>query len=169
MASDALVSYVSDHLAGSVAAVELIEVLAEHERGSQLEDKLRALAGEIGNEQETLRQILARFEGGEGRLKQAAAWLTEKVGQARLALVERAHPALARLEGLEGLALGIQGKLALWRTLAELAPHDSRLAGCQFGTLEERATAQHAMIERERMAAARAAFEPGAATGASGT
>jgi hypothetical protein len=75
--------------------------------------------------------------------------------------VERADPALARLEGLESLALGLQGKLALYRALEDVAPGEPRLSGHPFAALQARTLIQYAMVEQERMAAARAAFGDG--------
>jgi len=113
MPTNALRRYLQDHLAGSVAALQLMETLADHERGLPLEQKLRGLHSEVTEEQERLEAILARLEGDESSLKRATAWLTEKLHRGRLALAERADPALARLEGLESLALRLQGKLGL--------------------------------------------------------
>ncbi len=159
MSTDPLAVYLNDHLAGSVAALRLIETLAELVRGHPLEEKLHALRAEVTQDQQTLREIMTRIEADENRLKQAAAWLTEKASEGKLALAGRSHPALALLQGLESLALGLQGKLSLLRVLGELAPRDPRLAGYPFASLEARTTTQLATVERERMAAARAAFE----------
>jgi hypothetical protein len=158
MPADALTHYLQDHLAGSVAALQLMETLADHEQGRPLEPKLRALHAEVSEEQATLRAILARLDSSESRLKQAAAWFTEKMHVARLALAERSHPALARLDGLESLALGLQGKLALYRALQDVAPGQPKLGGYPFAALQARTLMQHAMIEGERMAAAREAL-----------
>jgi hypothetical protein len=162
MPANALRRYLQDHLAGSVAALQLMETLADHERGSPLEQKLRGLHYEVTEEQERLKAILARLDGEESSLKRATAWLTEKLHRGRLALLERADPALARLEGLESLALGLQGKLALYRALEDVASGDPRLGGYPFAALHARTLIQHAMVEQARMAAARAAFANGA-------
>jgi hypothetical protein len=159
MPTDALAQYLQDHLAGSVAALQLMETLADQERGTPLEPKLRALHTEVSEEQEGIRTLLARLDGEESRLKQAAAWLTEKMHVARLALAERSHPALARLQGLESLALGLQGKLALYRALEQAATREPKLGGYPFAALQARTLSQHGMIEQERMAAAREALE----------
>jgi hypothetical protein len=167
MPADALRRYLQDHLAGSVAALQLMETLADHERGRPLEQKLRGLHYEVIEEQERLKAILARLDGEESSLKRATAWLTEKLHRGRLALVERADPALALLEGLESLALGLQGKLALYRALEDIAPGEPRLGGYPFAALQARTMIQHAMVEQERMAAARAAFgDRGGSSGA---
>ena len=158
MPADALRRYLQDHLAGSVAALQLMATLADHERGRPLEQKLRGLHYEVIEEQERLKAILARLDGEESSLKRATAWLTEKLHRGRLALVERADPALALLEGLESLALGLQGKLALYRALEDIARDEPRLGGYPFAALQARTLIQHAMVEQERMAAARVAF-----------
>jgi hypothetical protein len=161
MPADALKRYLQDHLAGSVAALQLMETLADHERGLPLEQKLRGLHYEVTEEQERLKAILARLESEESSLKRAAAWLTEKLHRGRLALAERTDPALARLEGLESLALGLQGKLALYRALEDVASDEPRLGGYPFAALQARTLIQHAMVEQERLAAARTAFVHG--------
>jgi hypothetical protein len=170
LSTDPLAIYLNDHVAASVGALQLIETLAEHAAGSPLEAKLRALRTEIENDQGTLRQILARVDPDEHRLKQAASWIAEKVSRGRLALASHTHPALALLEGLETLGLGIQGKLGLWNVLAEVALRNARLAGFDYEALQSRANIQHALVEGERVAAARVAFAGSAPadTGAGG-
>jgi hypothetical protein len=160
MPSDALRHYLQDHLAGSVAALQLMETLADHERGSPLEQQLRTLHSQVSEEQNTLREILDRLGGGEGALRQVAGWLTEKAHAARLLIAGRTHPALARLDGLESLALGLQGKLSLYRALQDVSPGEPRLGGYPFAALEARTLEQYAMVERERRGAAREAFTP---------
>lgn len=157
MSAEPLAVYLDDHLAGSVAALNLMEELAEIERGRPLEAKVRGLHSEVSEEQRGLRDLLGRIHGSPNPVKQAAAWLSEKVGEGKLALSARAHPALATMQALESLALGLQGKLALYRVLVELAPGDPRLEG-DFAALADRTRRQLAMIEDERVAAARLAF-----------
>jgi len=169
MSTEPLATYLNDHVAGSVGALQLIDTLAEHAQGDPLEAKLRALRLEIEEDQRTLRQILGRIAADEQRLKQAAAWVSEKVSQARLTLAAHAHRSLALVEGLEALGLGIQGKLGLWTLLAEVASRDPRLAGFGYEQLQTRATIQHAVVERERIAAARVAFAVPAAAGTGAT
>ena len=62
---------------------------------------------------------------------------------------------------VETLALGLLGKLALWRALLEVAPSDARLSGVDFQALAERAEAQHAHVEGQRLALARPALRNG--------
>ena len=158
MSTEPLAVYVNDHLAGSAAGLTLMDDLATRAEGTALEPKLRALAAEVREDQQLLRDTLDRLAAGERRIAQAAAWMGEKVSEKRLALAARNHPALALLEGLESIALGLQGKLGIFRVLAELGPLDPRLAGLPYGARADRTVIQHGMIEAERRAAAREAF-----------
>lgn len=162
MSAEPLAIYLNDHLAGSVGALQLIDTLIEHSRGAPLEAKLRSLRGEIEEDQATLRRILDRIDADENRLKQAAAWVSEKVSHAKLTLATRAHPGLALVEGLEALGLGIRGQLGLWVVLSDLAPRDTRVSGFDYEGLQTRAEIKHALVERERIQAARSAFAPAA-------
>lgn len=165
MPTDPLAVYLNDHLAGSVGVLQLIDALAGLAKGSPTETALRALQAEIEQDQRTLREILVRIDAGEHRLKQAAAWVSEKVSEAKLTLANHDHPALGLLEGLEALGLGIHGKQGLWVVLAELARRDARLAGFDFAALQSRGAAQAAVVERERQAAARSAWAGAASAG----
>jgi hypothetical protein len=56
------------------------------------------------------------------------------------------------------LALGILGKLALWRALLVVAKNDTRLNGMELEQLVARAQQQHAQVEQWRLLVARSAF-----------
>ncbi len=158
MSADSLAVYLNDHLAGSVAALELLDALVARVHGTPAEQTLRTVRVEVVADQDVLRTVLDKVGGDESRLKQAAAWLSEKLGQAKLAVTGYRHPDLDVLEGLEGLALGIQGKAALWRALGVVAASNPLLASFQFSSLEARARVQYDQVEQARLAAARAAL-----------
>jgi hypothetical protein len=158
VATEPLAVYLNDHLAGSAAGLTLMDDVAKRAEGTALAPKLRTLAAEVREDQQLLRDTLDRLSAGERRVAQAAAWVGEKVSEGRLAMAARNHPALALLEGLESIALGLQGKLGIFRVLAELGPLDPRLAGLPYDARAERTVAQHEMVEAERRAAAREAF-----------
>ncbi|MGH2756610.1 MAG: hypothetical protein ACRDI3_02345 [Actinomycetota bacterium] len=65
---------------------------------------------------------------------------------------------LSRLLELEGLMLGVTGKLGMWSALKDIADHDSRLAVADFDTLIERAVAQRTCLEEQRRQAAEEAL-----------
>jgi hypothetical protein len=59
---------------------------------------------------------------------------------------------------IEALWLGIEGKLAMWRALKEVADLDAQLAATDFGGLAERAGRQRETLEPFRLQAAAFAF-----------
>jgi hypothetical protein len=99
---------------------------------------------------------MARNGIAQARHKHVAAWLAEKIGRLKFngALVRRSP--LTPLVELEVLAIGIQGKLALWRTL-QAAPPDPETAA-QVEYLVERAERQFEAVERHRVEAGRRAL-----------
>jgi hypothetical protein len=158
MSSRSLTTYLNDHLAGSVAALELLEHLAGLHQGTDRERLFQSLHREVEEDQHVLQQVLDRVGGKESRVRKAAAWLTEKIGEAKLRLDDPGGGELRQLEALETLGLGIQGKLGLWRALAASADRIPQVRNLDFDGLQRRATQQHDQIETQRIQTARAAL-----------
>ncbi len=156
MSAESLGAYLNDHLAGSVVAVEMVERAIEDNAGTPLAGALAELVGQIREDQEVLRRLLAALGVSESPLKKAGAWLIEKAG--RLKLGDTDEGPLRRLEMLETLALGVGGKLALWRALERVADRHPAVAALDLAGLAERARAQHDRVEALRLEAAAAAL-----------
>jgi hypothetical protein len=156
MSSEMLTTYLNDHLAGSVAALELVEYLLRHEKANR--ESYATLRTEIEEDQQTLRQLLAELGGKESQVRKAAAWLTEKLGQAKLRLDDQGAGELRALEALETLGLGIQGKLSLWRALGSVAGTIPQLERLDLPRLQRRAVEQFERVDKLRIQAARAAL-----------
>ena len=158
MSSKALRIYLNDHLAGSVAALELLDHPADlhsDPAGKQLFVGLRA---EVEEDQKVLQRLLDQVGGEESPVRKAAAWLTEKLGRAKLKLDDAGDGQLRVFEALEALGLGIQGKLALWRALKAAADRIPQFQSIDFARLEQRAVQQHQRVEDQRLQGARAAL-----------
>src|SRR5687767_12494247 len=117
MSAEVLTTYLNDHLAGSVAALELVRHLHETSKGTARERLFATLKTDIEEDQTVLQSLLQQVGGRESKVRRAAAWLGEKLGEAKLRIDDTGTGELELLEALETLALGIQGKLALWRAL----------------------------------------------------
>jgi hypothetical protein len=91
-------------------------------------------------------------------LKEWAGWLAEKLGRAKLNGRIAGYSPYSRVLELEVLALGVEGKRALWRALERVAGEDARLTGVDLRALARRAEAQRRLLERQRMDAAEIAF-----------
>ncbi len=151
--------YLNDHLAGSVAALELIEYLSKNYPDTTLETFFAELHAEISADQDVLRDLLRTFEEGESSVRKAGAWIAEKVGRAKFGISEMEVRGTGLLEALEGLAMGITGKQLLWRALAAASETMPQLRGLNYDRLEQRAREQRDRVEEKRLAAAREAFK----------
>ncbi len=160
MKNDALTTYIQDHLAGALHAIELLKAMRDH----FAEEPLGTFAGEVLAEVEADREVLARLTeragGTTGGMKEWRAWLSEKVS--RLKLKHGAADGLGTFEALEFLVIGIHGKRALWRAMAAVAAFDARLQGFDFAELISRAENQHHKVEERRLALAESVFCRGA-------
>jgi hypothetical protein len=156
----ALRIYLNDHAAGALAALELARRCRSSNERTPLGMYLASLIEEIEADRRVLDQVMERVGARRDPLKQAAGWLAEKLGRLKLNGRIFGYSDLSRLEELEGLCLGIEGKAALWRSLQSLSERDGRLADLDFSTLLTRARAQRTALERHRRAAAAAALHP---------
>jgi hypothetical protein len=118
------------------------------------------LAGEIEEDRKSLLSIMNDLDVGVDRVKLAVGWAAEKVGRLKLNGRLLSYSPLSRLMELELLALGVTGKLALWRSLRQLATDESRLDRGDLDRLIERAAGQREEIEALRERAVTDAFAP---------
>jgi hypothetical protein len=158
---DDLSSYLNDHLAGSVGALELLDRLIDIYTGKPLEQFFRDLRNEIDADQETLKELIAKLGEKESAVRKAGAWIVEKLSRAKIQLSETREGGMGLFLALEALALGIHGKRSLWRALATAAETSPRLRGPDYATLEKRAVEQHNRVEAERLEVAREVFKSG--------
>src|SRR5918911_5282043 len=121
MADEHLATYLNDHLAGAVAAIELLEHLEKTHAGTATERALRELRADVEADRQELEALIDRLDLKASGPRRAAAWLTERVARLKLRLDDPSGGALRLLESLEAVAVGIHGKLALWRALAAAA------------------------------------------------
>ena len=156
--SDILKTYLNDHLAGSIAALELVEHLVSKSRGTDLEKWFLTLGAEIEEDHETLCRLIKEVGGKESRARNAGAWLAEKFAEIKLNVDDTGTGQLRLLEALETLGLGIQGKLGLWRALEAASAHTSQVGHLDLPTLQQRARDQFDRVESQRLRVARAAL-----------
>ena len=159
--NELLGTYLNDHLAGSVAGRDLAEKIRAHNRGTPLGTFMDGLGREIEEDQETLTDLMRRLGVEESSLKQAAGSVLEKMTRVVFDSEVDGSPELNRLRELEILSIGIEGKLALWRTLQTISDGDSvpRLhLDLDLDRLADRAQRQLESLEEHRRDAAVEAF-----------
>jgi hypothetical protein len=149
-------SYLNDHLAGSISALELIAHWVKVHKDEPLGSFFVETEREIKADQDTLRDVMRTLGVEESKMRQAGAWVAEKVGRARLIIAGDESGSLGLVLTLEGLIMGVTGKKLLWRTLATAKLPG--LNGYNFEQLQRRAEQQVEQIETERISAARQAF-----------
>jgi hypothetical protein len=147
-----LAIYLNDHYAASLGAVQLARRAAASNRGTRYGETLAKLAGEIEEDRQALHLIMQRLDVQPDRTKAAIAWGAEKLGRLKLNGQLTGYSPLSRLEELEILALGVEGKLAMWQALQRALDQGIPEAG--FDTLINRARSQRRRLERQRLAAA---------------
>lgn len=153
-----LTTYLNDHLAGSVGALELLDRLIEASEGAGLAEELVTLREDIEADQGTLKSLLERFATQESVVKKAGAWIAEKVMRGKMPLADTRKGELGMLEAFEVLSLGIQGKIGLWRALAIVEKDSDATFGLDFPELGSRAQQQFDQVEALRLRAAGRAF-----------
>lgn len=152
--ADPLATYLHDHLGGSKSAVALLEVMRDEHAGEPLGQFAAEMLREVEQDRTVLKGLIARVGDGSGSwLKEALGWVGQRVS--RIKLRRRASGGLGTLQSLETLALGIQGKKALWHALSDAAVSDTRIKGVDYQALAQRADRQHDQVEARRREAAR--------------
>ena len=152
--SDSLVTYLTDHLGGAQVAIELLEAMCEQHNDKTFREFTKALLLEIRADDRTLQSIAEKVGQDSSAVKKAGGWLLEKV--ARLKIGHSGSTDFKLFESLELLAVGIQGKLCLWKALQAASGSDSRLREYDFGMLVDRAEQQYEKVESQRLDLAQA-------------
>ncbi|MBA2459680.1 MAG: hypothetical protein H0V43_12110 [Gemmatimonadales bacterium] len=154
MSDETLSTYLNDHLAGSIGAIAMVERAIEENAATLLGRRLEEILKEIRKDQTVVQDLIERVGSKENPVKKAGALLAEKVGRVKLG--GTGDPGgLARLEVLETLGIGMQGRRALWRALRVVAKKHPALRDLDLDLLERRAVEQHDRVEEWRLEAAR--------------
>ena len=155
---DLLAIYLNDHLAGATAARELARRAASSNRGSDYGTFLERLATDVDEDRDELLEIMRSLQASVDQLKVAGGWGAEKLGRFKLNGRLLGYSPLSRLIELEALALGVRGKLGLWRALELLVPEQPELERFELPHLIARAERQLNQLETYRLQAAADAF-----------
>src|SRR5918998_136087 len=158
MANQSLATYLNDHLAGSVVALELLDHLEKDGAGTAETSLLAGVHADIAADRQELEAFMAQLGITVSAPRKATGWLVEKLSEIKLHLDDTGDGALRRLEALETISLGIAGKQALWDALAAAVGDAPELNGLDYARLGQRAETQRAVMESLRLHAAKKAF-----------
>jgi hypothetical protein len=165
MADKAMGVYLNDHLAGAMLGTHLAEQIRSRNQGTPLGELMGSLTPQIEEDRQTLIGLLGRMDASENPVKQAGAWVTEKASRVKFWGPGSGEPELGTFMAVESLALGVLGKLSLWKALAQVADQHPALVSVDLDSLIDRAQNQYDLLERERLAAGRRALSHSHAPG----
>jgi hypothetical protein len=150
--------YLNDHLAGATAGTALAARAARAQAGTPAGRTLSRLAGEIATDRDALLEMMKQLGVPVRDYKVLAGWIGEKAGRLKPNGYLVSRSPLSSVVELEGLVLGVTGKLSMWRALRAVAVRDPRLDEALLDDLATRARRQIEELERMRMAAAKDTF-----------
>jgi hypothetical protein len=151
MAQEQLATYLNDHLAGSVVALEMLEHLEAAHSGDNLSNFFRELRADVASDREELGRLMKDLNIDQSRMRKASAWLTEKFTELKLRFDDPKAGALLLLESLEALSLGIEGKRSLWIALGAISETTPSLRIADYHHLQQRAQEQRDRVEALRV------------------
>jgi len=149
--ANGLATYLNDHLAGAVAGSELANKISIEYADTPSGLFLAELARDIMQDKVTLEELMERLGIQRSPLKQAASWIGEKLSRVKLSETMTGDRDLKRLLEFETLALGIEGKLSMWRALISVSHSHVELAATDLATLVKRAESQRSHLEDHRL------------------
>ncbi|MES2437657.1 MAG: hypothetical protein V4584_01235 [Verrucomicrobiota bacterium] len=147
--------YLNDHLAGSSGAIVMIQHFIDTLEDPAARDHFLHLKGEVEADRALLERLMTSAGMSRSGLLNAAGDVTARVGFLKLMWEGFEPGGLGMFEGLEMIALGIQGKRLLWLALREIAECYPEWEGVNFSDLERNAIDQRNGVELWRLAAAR--------------
>jgi hypothetical protein len=158
MADKAMDVYLNDHLAGAMLGSDLAKQIGARNEGTPLGGLMASLAPQIEEDRQTLIGLMERMDISRSTVKEASAWVTEKASRVKFAGLASREAELGGFMALETLALGVQGKLALWTALRQVATQYPELGSVDLGELSRRAQSQYDALEGARLSAGRQAL-----------
>ena len=154
MTREHLGTYLNDHLTGFNVAIEILYHLAAETIAAPT---VAGLRNELNEDRHELKVLMNRLHVVESRVRKAGSWIAEGLSELKLEVDDEPNGPLRRLERLEQLAIGIQGKVALWKALG-VALGSAELGGLDYTRLIHRGKEQYDQVETLRLEAARVAL-----------
>jgi hypothetical protein len=136
-------------------ALEILDLLLGLDDSAVWQEMKR----EIDADRQQLEQLIGSINSTPSALRRAAAWMVERFAELKLRVDDSSTDAvLRRLELIEALGLGVDGKHALWTALRAASQMTPELKSLDYGKLIARAEAQRGVIEVGRLQAAAVAL-----------
>ena len=157
--------YLNDHLAGATGACEIARNAVQKFDTTSHRNFLVQFQTEVDEDRVTLEEMIRTVGGTPNPMKQASAWIMEKVSRIKLSPGGLGSEEMSALLTIETLCIGVEGKICLWVGLKEVADDIEKLSAYDFNELIARAKSQREGLEKERLVAARAALRDSVGAG----
>jgi hypothetical protein len=150
--------YLQDHYAGSAAGIELFRRAADQQTDPVARTALTEMVATVEDERTALERFLTAIGAKPDPVKNATAWLAEKIGRFKPNGELTRRSPLSDVVELETLRLAVEGKAAGWRVLRQLAEDDGKFDAAELDKLLSAADDQIERLESLRMSAANRVF-----------
>ena len=158
MSREHLATYLNDHLAGAVAAVELLDNLSSSYKDTDIPGFVAPLKTEIEADRLVLEDVMGRLGIEPSSVRRASAWFASKMTELKLLVDDPASGSLHLFQAFEILSLGIEGKRALWLALAAASERATELKLIDYNRMIARAVDQRNRVEERRLESAQNAL-----------
>lgn len=150
--------YLNDHLTGSAVGRSLAQRIGKSNGMEPARREGERLVAEIDEERRALVAIIRRLGLRPKLARTRVAPVLERVGRLKLngSLLRRSP--LSDLVELEGMSLGVNGKLRMWQALRLLAPGEPALDQAELDRMVEQAENQIGRLDALREEATTRAF-----------
>lgn len=149
MAYSGLEVYLTDHLAGATAGVNLSQMAAEEHRADEHGAFFGEIASEIKADYETLERLVAELGVEQSATKTAVAEVGSKIMAPKF--VGGDDDELNAFITLETLSMGVEGKICMWKAMKTVESGYPTLADLDLDELITRGEDQRTRIEATRL------------------
>lgn len=149
--------YLNDHLAASVAGIQMAKHCLKNSQDPDVSKFLSAFLTQVTEEQNLLKKIIIYLKDTQTPLKKMAAWIFEKMAHLKLNYLQ-SNGEVTRLLELEGLLAGVHAKLDMWRMVERLSISNPQFVNYPYKSLIERVEKQLLSLEKFCLKAGEKAF-----------
>lgn len=149
MAYQGLEVYLTDHLAGATAGVNLAQMAAQEHRADEHGAFFGEIASEIKADFGVLEQLVEDLRIQKSATKTAAAEIGSKMMAPKF--VGGDDDELNAFITLETLSMGVEGKVCMWKALKTVASGHPELERLDLDDLIARGESQRERIESTRL------------------
>jgi hypothetical protein len=149
MAYHGLETYLTDHLAGATAGVNISQMASQEHRADEHGAFFGEIASEIKADYETLEKLIADLGVDESATKTAAAEIGSKMMAPKFTGGD--DDELNAFVTLETLSIGVEGKICMWKALKTVEGGYPELSSLDLDELIARGESQRERIEATRL------------------